>query len=71
MQFNEYLSKYNNRYFETKNCTNPIEVEISAFNRAINSGYKRGAPASWENPILCEAYKRAALYVRFLLRSEY
>lgn len=46
-----------------KNSTHPSEVEISAFNRAIDSCYKRGTPASWDNPRFCEAYKSAALYV--------
>lgn len=41
----------------------PIEFEISAFNKAIDSCSRAGAPCSWENPRFVEAYKSAALYV--------
>lgn len=41
----------------------PAEYEVSAFNKAIDSCSRRGAPCSWENPRFVEAYKSAALYV--------
>eukprot|EP00873_Tetraselmis_striata_P027060 jgi/Tetstr1/447324/TSEL_034761.t1 len=41
----------------------PTEVEISAFNKAIDSCSRRGVPCSWDNPRFAEAYKSAALYV--------
>lgn len=41
----------------------PLEFEVSAFNKAIDSCLKHGAPCSWENPRFAESYKSAALYV--------
>lgn len=39
------------------------DVEISAFNKAIDSCSKRGVSCSWENPRFIESYRASALYV--------
>ena len=41
----------------------PPEFEVSAFNKAIDSCYKRDVACSWQNPRFVETYKSAALYV--------